>query len=80
MIQGLTSLLNAAGVAGFADGMALISAGDVASMQLAGIVFLRIALIVAFIGTGIEAVVQVVRLVQERLRKDQLGSTGLADA
>ncbi len=80
MIQGLTSLLNAAGVAGFADGMALISAGDVASMQLAGIVFLRIALIVAFIGTGIEAVVQVVRLVQERLRKDQLGSTGLAEA
>lgn len=80
MIQGLTSLLNAAGVAGFADGMALISAGDVASMQLAGMVFLRIALIVAFIGTGIEAVVQVVRLVQERLRKDQLGSTGLADA
>ena len=80
MIQGLTSLLNAAGVAGFADGMALISAGDVASMQLAGMVFLRIALIVAFIGTGIEAVVQVVRLVQERLRKDQLGSTGLAGA
>jgi len=80
MIQGLTSLLNAAGVAGFADGVALLSAGDVASLQLAGMVFLRIPLIVAFIVTGIEAVVQVVRLVQERLRKDQLGSTGLADA
>jgi hypothetical protein len=80
MIQGLTSLLNAAGVAGFADGMALIPAGDTASLQLAGMVFLRIVLIVAFIVTGIEAVVQVVRLVQERLRKDQLGSTGLADA
>jgi hypothetical protein len=80
MIQRLTSLLSAAGVAGFADGVALISAGDEASMQLAGMVFLRIPLIVAFIVTGIEAVVQVVGLVQERLRKDQLGSTGLADA
>ena len=80
MIQGITSLLNVAGVAGFADGMALIRAGDTASLQLAGMVFLRIVLIVAFIVTAIEAVVQMVRLVQERFRKDQLGSTGLADA
>lgn len=77
MIQALTSLLNAAGVAGFADGMALIQAGDLASMQLGGMVLLRFVLIVAFTLTAVDTVVQVVRLVQERLQNDQMDRTSL---
>ncbi len=80
MIQAHTTLLNAAGIEGFGDGMDLIPAEDAASQQLVGMVFFRIGFIVVFIVTAIEAAVQVIRMIQATLRKDQLGSTGLADA